>query len=149
MENESMTEGSNPALTNELFLRAKELGLEIVALRMFSPNIFSYYDQSEQKREVKLATARIADCIQGVRNDLVSMALRCNPDKEVLGKSIQELQLPKRGQGLERKLGIRVCGELTAFTALELLGAVKNFGEVTVIALQEKLAEIGLKLREE
>jgi DNA-directed RNA polymerase alpha subunit len=140
----------NRELADEFFRRAKEIGFAILEIRLHHvAQMYRKFGYDEGYLELKASAQRIAEQMQDVRNKLVAMALQCSPDRDILGKSITELQLPTRGRMLETQLGIRVVGELTSFTASELFLAIRNFGEVTLTALQRKLAEIGLKLKDE
>ena len=69
------------------------------------------------------------------------------PDPEVLARSTDTLQLSVRGRNCLKRLQIRTIGELIQCTEAELL-ACKNFGQTSLTELKNKLADLGLSLKE-
>jgi len=67
-------------------------------------------------------------------------------DKELLSRSVDELQLSLRAQKCLQKLHIRTLGELIRRTDAELLG-VKNFGVTSLNEIKKAIGSIGLSLR--
>ena len=72
---------------------------------------------------------------------------RKNANAEVLGKSIDELELGVRARKCMETLGIATIGELTAKTESELAGA-RNFGRVSLTEIKKKLTEMGLSFKD-
>jgi DNA-directed RNA polymerase subunit alpha len=67
-------------------------------------------------------------------------------EQALLTKPISDLNLSVRSRKCMARLGITVVGELTQRTADELLGS-RNFGVTSLNEIRGKLAELGLKLR--
>jgi len=67
--------------------------------------------------------------------------------EEALLEPIEHLELSIRARKCMEELGIRTVGDLVQKSAQELL-ACKNFGETSLKEVQEKLAELGLRLAE-
>ncbi len=72
---------------------------------------------------------------------------RKNANSEILGKSIDELELGVRARKCMETLGIATIGELVGRTEAELAGA-RNFGRVSLTEIKKKLTEIGLSFKE-
>ena len=66
----------------------------------------------------------------------------------VLGQSIDELNLSARGRKGAAALGVETIGHLVNRTSEEFL-ELKNFGVTSLKEIREKLAERNLKLRGE
>jgi len=67
-------------------------------------------------------------------------------DEDLLGASVNELQLSVRARKALALLNLQSIGDLCMRTEAELMG-VKNFGMTSLIEIQEKLAQMGLSLR--
>ena len=67
-------------------------------------------------------------------------------DEDLLGASVNELQLSVRARKALALLNLHSIGDLCMRTEAELMG-VKNFGMTSLIEIQEKLAQMGLSLR--
>lgn len=67
--------------------------------------------------------------------------------EELLSRPIDDLQLSARGVKCMEKLNIRTLGDLIQKTEADLLSC-KNFGQMSVKQVKDKLAKFGLKLRE-
>ena len=68
------------------------------------------------------------------------------PDRAVLGKSVEILQLSVRARNCLQKLELRTIGELTQKTDAELL-ASKNFGVTSLNEIKNALTALGVSLR--
>ncbi|MHC4362165.1 MAG: tetratricopeptide repeat protein [Planctomycetota bacterium] len=66
--------------------------------------------------------------------------------KELLGKSVDELNLSVRARKCLQRLGLRTIGELVRKTEAELLG-VKNFGVTSLNEIKKALGNLGFELR--
>ncbi len=64
-----------------------------------------------------------------------------------LSKSVAELNLSVRARKALQMLNIRSISELCARTEAELMG-VKNFGQTSLVEIQERLTDLGLSLRQ-
>ena len=69
------------------------------------------------------------------------------PDETVLEKPITDLELSERSRRCMERMGIKTIGELVARTPEELL-ASRNFGRTSLAEVTEKLARLGLTLRQ-
>ena len=69
-------------------------------------------------------------------------------ERALLAKPISDLSLSVRARKCMTKLGIQTVGELITHTGDELLEC-KNFGVTSLNEVREKLAELGLKLKNE
>ena len=69
-------------------------------------------------------------------------------EQALLEKSISELNLSVRARKCMNRLGLRTIGELLRKSGDDLLEC-KNFGVTSLHEIQEKLGQIGLKLRGE
>jgi DNA-directed RNA polymerase subunit alpha len=69
-------------------------------------------------------------------------------EKALLAKPISDLNLSVRARKCMTKLGIQTVGELIVHTGDELMEC-KNFGVTSLNEVREKLAELGLKLKNE
>lgn len=67
---------------------------------------------------------------------------------DVLGQSINELNLSVRGRKGAAALGVETLGHLVERTAAEFM-SLKNFGATSLKEIREKLAERNLKLKGE
>lgn len=67
-------------------------------------------------------------------------------DKEILAKSIDDLELSVRSKRAVSKLGIRTIAEIVSKTEAELLGC-KNFGVTSLNEIKDRLVNFGLSLR--
>jgi len=67
-------------------------------------------------------------------------------DEQLLGKSIDDLQLSVRARKCLQKLEIRTLGDLTRRTEAELLGC-KNFGVTSLNEITKAIGNLGLSLR--
>ena len=67
-------------------------------------------------------------------------------DEEMLGKTVDELELSVRARRALAKLGVSGIGELVSKTEAELLGC-KNFGVTSLNEIKERLTGFGLSLR--
>ncbi len=67
-------------------------------------------------------------------------------DQEMLGKSVEDLELSVRSRRCLSRLGIRSIGDLISKTEAELLGC-KNFGVTSLNEIKERLTNQGLNLR--
>lgn len=67
--------------------------------------------------------------------------------KRKIEMPIEQLGLPSRAYNCLAALRIRTVGDLTRTTAERLMG-IKNFGEVSLVNIVDKLAELGLFLAE-
>ncbi len=85
--------------------------------------------------EKQLASAEVSD--QSATED---------EDKELVSKSVDDLQLSVRARKCLQKLNIRILGDLTRRTEAELLG-VKNFGVTSLNEIKKAISSIGLSLR--
>ena len=65
---------------------------------------------------------------------------------DVLEKPIEELQLSVRSSNCLQNLNIRTIGDLLKYSESDLM-AVKNFGNVSLNEIKEKLAGLGISLR--
>ena len=72
---------------------------------------------------------------------------RRNANTEILGKTIDELELGVRARKCMETMGIATIGELVSKTEAELAGA-RNFGRVSLTEIKKKLVEIGLSFKE-
>jgi len=69
-------------------------------------------------------------------------------EKALLAKPISDLNLSVRARKCMTKLGIQTVGELIIHTGDEMMEC-KNFGVTSLNEVREKLAELGLKLKNE
>src|SRR5690606_29209958 len=67
-------------------------------------------------------------------------------DEELLGRTVNELNLSVRARKALALLNIQSLGELCMRTEAELMG-VKNFGMTSLMEIKDKLAGINLGLR--
>jgi len=67
-------------------------------------------------------------------------------EQSELAKSIDELKLSVRSKKCLQKLNVETIGHLAEYTEAQLM-AIKNFGNVSLREVQEKLTELGLALR--
>lgn len=67
-------------------------------------------------------------------------------DTKLLDRSVAAFGFSVRIRKTARRLGFSTVGELLTFTAAQLLD-VKNFGQVSLAEIREKLARYGLYLR--
>lgn len=74
-------------------------------------------------------------------------AEKLGKDIPILEKPIDILQLSARSRGCLEKLGIKTIGELINKSSEELM-SVKNFGQISLNEIKEKLASFGLSLRD-
>ncbi len=65
---------------------------------------------------------------------------------ELLGKTIEDLELSVRSRRAMVRLNVKTIGELVAKTEAELLGC-KNFGVTSLNEVKERLSRFGLNLR--
>ena len=72
---------------------------------------------------------------------------RASGREGVLAKSVAELNLSVRARKALQMLNIRTIAELCARTEAELMG-VKNFGQTSLVEIEERLTDLGLSLRE-
>ncbi len=72
---------------------------------------------------------------------------RRNENQEILGKSIDELELGVRSRKCMETMGIATIGELVSKSEAELAGA-RNFGRVSLTEIKKKLLEMGLSFRD-
>lgn len=72
---------------------------------------------------------------------------RKNANAELLGKSIDELELGVRARKCMETLGIATIGELVAKTEAELAGT-RNFGRVSLTEIKKKLGDLGLSFKD-
>ena len=68
-------------------------------------------------------------------------------DDEVLSRSVNELQLSVRARKALALLNVHAIGDLCMKTEAELMG-VKNFGMTSLLEIKQKLASMGVGLRE-
>lgn len=68
-------------------------------------------------------------------------------NEETLNRSVNELQLSVRARKALSLLGVQTIGELCTHTEAELLG-IKNFGMTSLNEIKQKIAELGLSLRQ-
>ena len=69
-------------------------------------------------------------------------------NSELLNKPISDLELSIRARRTVETLGCLTVGDITKHSADELLG-MPNFGQTSLQELRAKLAELGLKLKNE
>lgn len=67
-------------------------------------------------------------------------------DMELIGRSVNELNLSVRARKALALLGVNTLGDLCMMTEAELMG-VKNFGMTSLDEIKEKLDEMNLQLR--
>lgn len=67
-------------------------------------------------------------------------------DQEMLGRSVNDLNLSVRARKALALLNVRTIGDLVMKTEAELMG-VKNFGMTSLTEIRERLTEMGLSLR--
>jgi DNA-directed RNA polymerase subunit alpha len=72
--------------------------------------------------------------------------LEATASPEVLGKSIDELDLSVRSRRCMERLEVRTIRDLINKTEVELMSA-KNFGMTSLNEIKRKLADLGLGLR--
>ncbi|MDR1613239.1 MAG: tetratricopeptide repeat protein [Planctomycetota bacterium] len=72
---------------------------------------------------------------------------RRNASSEILGKSIDELELGVRARKCMETLGIATIGELVDKSESELASA-RNFGRVSLTEIKKKLNEMGLSFKD-
>jgi len=70
-----------------------------------------------------------------------------SPQEYMLNKPVSDLQLSVRARKALQALDVNTIGDLCARTEAELLG-IKNFGSTSLVEVNIKLSEIGLKLRQ-
>lgn len=97
---------------------------------------------------------RMAEYAEQVAQDLKSLAIRLRQglppcikrEVGILTKSVEDLQLSRRGRKAMGRLGIQTIGDLVRRRPEELL-EVKNFGLKALNEVREHLAKHELKLR--
>jgi len=73
--------------------------------------------------------------------------LRGTSQEHLIDKPVTELDLSVRARKALQLLGVQTIGDLCARTEAELLG-VKNFGTTSLNEVKERLATLGIGLRE-
>ena len=108
---------------------------------------------SEIKEMMGSKGLRLGMALEG--GERVADQLRADPveelsqeEKAMLAKPINDLNLSVRARKCMTKLGIQTVGELLVHTGDELMEC-KNFGVTSLNEVREKLAELGLKLKNE
>jgi DNA-directed RNA polymerase subunit alpha len=76
-----------------------------------------------------------------VYEDLLDQA-----DEETLNRSITTLDFSVRSRKALQLLGVQTVGDLATRTEAELMG-IKNFGNTSLVEVRERLATVGLDLR--
>lgn len=89
---------------------------------------------------------RVEEAHRHIRREIYDKARKSGAEKS-LEKPIGDLNLSVRARKALQALGIRTIGELAARTEAELMG-VKNFGQTSLEEVKERLADIGLSLRD-
>jgi DNA-directed RNA polymerase subunit alpha len=67
-------------------------------------------------------------------------------DEETLNRSITSLDFSVRSRKALQLLGVQTIGDLATRTEAELMG-IKNFGNTSLVEVRERLATVGLDLR--
>jgi len=69
-----------------------------------------------------------------------------SPEEELLGRPIEDLELPVRPYNCLKQIGVKTIGELIECSEAELL-KLRNFGEKSLMEIKEKLDPLGLSIR--
>jgi DNA-directed RNA polymerase subunit alpha len=108
---------------------------------------------SEIKEMMSSKNLRLGMALEG--GERVASSFQSEPieeltqeEKALLAKPISDLNLSVRARKCMNKLGIQTVGELIVHTGDELMEC-KNFGVTSLNEVREKLAELGLKLKNE
>jgi DNA-directed RNA polymerase subunit alpha len=108
---------------------------------------------SEIKEMMSSKNLRLGMALEG--GERVASSFQSEPieeltqeEKALLAKPINDLNLSVRARKCMNKLGIQTVGELIVHTGDELMEC-KNFGVTSLNEVREKLAELGLKLKNE
>ncbi|MCS7224253.1 MAG: DNA-directed RNA polymerase subunit alpha [Armatimonadetes bacterium] len=67
----------------------------------------------------------------------------------ISSQSVQSLGLKQRTANILRRAGIRTIGDLISYSREELASRVANLGEQSLLEIEQRLAELGLKLSTE
>ena len=98
----------------------------------------------EVKRMLAQRSLRLGQTLPGQEEATPSAT---ESDQGILGRSVNELDLPVRARKALALLGIQTVGDLCERTEQELMG-IKNFGQTSLDEIKRKLAEHGLSLRQ-
>lgn len=121
--------------------------------RVTEPELLSYKNFGETSlNEIKNTLASKGLRLgQALEQDTVHPAVEAEEPSEgvgLAGKSLNELELSVRARKCVQRLGIASIGQLCDRTEEALL-ACKNFGQTSLNEIRLKLANLGLKLRED
>jgi len=89
---------------------------------------------------------RVEEAHRHIRREIYDKARRSGVEKS-LERPIGDMNLTVRARKALQSLGIHTIGELAARTEAELMG-VKNFGQTSLVEVNERLADFGLSLRD-
>jgi DNA-directed RNA polymerase subunit alpha len=92
------------------------------------------------------AAAAAAALAGGLLKPAGGAAVAGNVPKELMGKTVADLELSVRSRKALQRLNINTVGELASRTEAELLGC-KNFGQTSLNEIKQQLGSMGLGLR--
>ena len=102
---------------------------------------------TEIKRILDIKGLSLGMSLLEKKNAAVPSAIAAGASEEIVGKSVEDLELSVRARRCLERLGTRSIGELISKTEAELLGC-KNFGVTSLNEIKERLTTFGLGLRE-
>ncbi len=123
--------------------------LRITEAELMSYRNFGETSLVEIKRMLQLKGLRLGqgleDAHRQARRALMDQ-YKGTGQETLLAKPVTDLQLSVRARKALQLLGIQTLGDLASHTEAELMG-VKNFGATSLKEVRERLAELGLGLR--
>ena len=149
-----------PVTDFELSVRArtclKKMNIRTLGdlLRITEAELMSYKNFGESSLdEIKKMLAQknlrlgqgLEDAHRAARRQIMER-LKGTGKEQLLNKSVSDLQLSVRARKALQLLNIQTIGDLCSRTEAELMG-VKNFGQTSLVEVNEKLGQLGLSLR--
>ncbi|WP_146662224.1 DNA-directed RNA polymerase subunit alpha C-terminal domain-containing protein [Anaerohalosphaera lusitana] len=120
--------------------------LRITEAELLSYKNFGETSLTEIKRILEQKGLRLGMALEDKKPPAVEPEAVDGADAEMLGKTVDDLELSVRARRCLQRLNIRTLAELCARTEAELLGC-KNFGVTSLNEIKERLSEFGLGLR--
>ena len=132
-------------------MKIRTLGdlLKISEAELLSYKNFGETSLIEIKNMLSSKGLRLGQGLEGrysqVRKEIYD-DLRGKAPDHVLNKPVSVLELSVRARKALQQLGIQTIGDLASRTEAELMG-VKNFGQTSLVEIQQKLTQYNLDLR--
>lgn len=123
--------------------------LRITEAELMSYKNFGESSLEEIKKMLSMKGLRLGqgleDAHRAARRQIMER-LKGTGKEQLLGKSVNDMQLSVRARKALQLLNIQTIGDLVSHTEAELMG-VKNFGATSLTEVRERLVQLGLELR--